>query len=111
MARGQTARSLRVGVRHLVSLDPAVGGDPADGDLVALGKMRSQVSIAALARAEGIRPYPLNGSRRVREDRVAAPALLTMLEPEEALVDCEDLRVKDLLVCPKMEAVSMPATG
>ena len=38
MARGQTARSrLCVDVCHLVYLDPAVGGDPGEEDLIALG--------------------------------------------------------------------------
>ena len=72
-------------------------GDPvAPGDDPLAGLNRPDGE--SLAGAEGVCPHPFDDGRRVREEHEAASDLLSLLKPEEGLIDCEDLRVKDLLV-------------
>lgn len=115
MTGGRPACSrLRMGVRHPIPLDPVnvVGRNPADDDLVAL----DDDTVAGLhcrdgeglARAECIRPHPLDGHRRVCKELEATTTLLSVLKPEEGQVDREDLCVKALLVRSKIEAAAMP---
>ena len=84
-------RRLCIGIRILVALNLTVRGYTMDGDLV----VASEDAVAdldcrngePLARADVVRLHPLNGGSGVGEERVASPALLSLVEPEERLVD------------------------
>ena len=70
--------------------------------------MREQTPTAALAGSEGVVPYSVDGRGGVYKNHVPVPALLSLAEGAEGLVDGESLRVKDLVVAAQMKASSVP---
>ena len=62
----------------------------------------------ALARADGVCPYPVDGGRGVREDCVPVSALLSLVEDTKGLVDGVSLRIENLFVGTEVEASPSP---
>ena len=114
-ARGCPPRCcLGVRIRPLVTLHPAVGGNPVNRNFVVSGKDR----IACLHRRGGetlawtqdVGPHPVYGGSGVDEDCVPMATLLAPAQDPERLVNGESLHIDYPSARPEVERTSGPAT-
>ena len=81
-----------------------------DGDLISTGEDEvadlDSRHRKALAWTQGVRPHPLDSGGGIDKDGKPAAGSLVALDPEELLVNGEDLGVEDLLARAEVEATS-----
>ena len=103
------------GVCYRFPLNPAMGWDPADGDLVAtLEELIAGPHVCDCidpARTQFFSAHPFNSGGGVDEECVTVSAPPAAVNDTKGPADGECFRVKNLLVAAKVVAASGPAPG